>query len=188
MTINQKEMNLQTATFAGGCFWCTEAIFKRVNGVMSVATGYTGGKRKDPTYNQVMTGVSGHAEAIQLMFDPSIITYEQLVEIFFATHDPTTRNQQDYDQGTQYRSAIFYHDAEQKNIAIKVKDNLDKSGKYERQIVTEIVPFSAFYEAERHHQDFYDRNKNVPYCQIIIDPKIKKLLTQFSDQVKEEYK
>jgi len=187
-TPNQKDMNLQTATFANGCFWCTEAVFKRLKGVTSVMAGYTGGKRPNPNYYQVVTGITGHAEAIQLMFDPSHISYQQLVEIFFATHNPTTLNQQDYDVGTQYRSAIFYHDDKQKEIAEKVKNELDKSGKYNSPIVTEIVPFEHFYEADQHHQDFYDNNRNMPYCQIIIDPKIKKLLSQFSDDVKEEYK
>jgi len=181
-------MDLQTATFANGCFWCTEAIFKRLKGVTSVMAGYTGGERKNPNYYQVVTGVSGHAEAIQLMFDPSIISYQHLVEIFFATHNPTTLNQQDYDVGTQYRSAIFYHDANQKQVAEKVKTELEKSGKYDKPIITEIVPFDEFYEAEKHHQDFYDNNKSVPYCQIIIDPKIKKLLEKFGKDVKEEYK
>lgn len=185
--LSQKNMNLQTATFASGCFWCTEAIFKRLKGVISVMVGYTGGKRSNPNYYQVVTGVTGHAEAIQLMFDPAIIPYRHLVEIFFATHNPTTRNQQDYDQGTQYRSAIFYHNEEQKKIAEQIKDDLDKSGKYEKPIVTEIVPFTTFYEAEKHHQDFYENNKSAPYCQLIIDPKIKKLLAQFGKDVKEEY-
>lgn len=188
MTLKQKNMNLQTATFANGCFWCTEAVFKRLKGVTSVMAGYSGGKRPHPNYYQVVTGVTGHAEAIQLMFDPSIITYEHLVEIFFATHNPTTLNQQDYDIGTQYRSAIFYHDDAQKEIAEKVKNELDMSDTYNAPIVTEIVPFDAFYEAEQHHQDFYDNNRSMPYCQIIIDPKIKKLLAQFTENVREEYR
>ncbi len=181
-------MNLQTATFAGGCFWCTEAIFKRIKGVTSVMVGYTGGKRENPNYYQVVTGVTGHAEAIQLMFDPSIISYDHLVEIFFGTHNPTTLNQQDYDQGTEYRSAIFYHDNEQKKIAQKIKAELDASGKYNSPVVTEIIPFTDFYQAEKHHENFYDNNKNIPYCQLIIDPKIKKLLTLFTNYVKDEYK
>jgi peptide-methionine (S)-S-oxide reductase len=134
------------------------------------------------------TGATGHAEGIQLMFDPSIISYQHLVEIFFAMHNPTTINQQDYDQGTQYRSAIFYHDTDQKQTAEKIKKELTASGKYPNPIVTEIVPFEAFYEAEKHHQDFYDNNRTSPYCMLIIDPKIKKLLSQFSTDVKEEYK
>ena len=187
MTINQKDMNLQIATFANGCFWCTEAIFKRLKGVTSVMAGYTGGKRPDPNYYQVVTGVTGHAEAIQLMFDSTFISYQHLVEIFFATHNPTTLNQQDYDIGTQYRSAIFYHDDSQKETAEKVKKELEMSGKYNAPIVTEIVPFDAFYEAEKHHQNFYENNRSMPYCQIIIDPKIKKMLAQFSNDIKEEY-
>ena len=185
---SQKDMNLQTATFASGCFWCTEAVFKRLKGVMSVVSGYTGGERKNPNYYQVVTGATGHAESIQLMFDPAIISYQQLVEIFFAMHNPTTLNQQDNDKGTQYRSAIFYHGQNQKEVAEKIKEELNASGKYPNPIVTEIVPFEAFYEAEKHHQDFYDNNKNSPYCMLIIDPKIKKLIAQFSNEVKEEYK
>lgn len=181
-------MDLQTATFAGGCFWCTDALFKRLKGVMSVMTGFSGGKRENPDYYQVVSGATGHAESIQLMFDPHSIPYEKLVEIFFATHNPTTLNQQDYDQGTEYRSAIFYHSDEQKQIAEKVKEDIEKSGKYKDPIVTEITPFEAFYPADQHHQNFYDTNRNVPYCQIIIDPKIKKLLQEFGNDVKEEYK
>lgn len=182
------QKNLQTATFAGGCFWCTEALFKRVKGVTSVMVGFTGGTRENPTYYQVVTGVTGHAESIQLMFDPSIISYDKLVEIFFATHNPISRNKQDYDEGTEYRSAIFYHTSEQKQIAEKIKEDLDKSGKYDKPIVTEIQPFTAFYPAEKHHENFYDNNRNYPYCQIIIDPKIQKLLKEFGNDVKEEYK
>lgn len=181
-------MDLQTATFAGGCFWCTEAIFKRLNGVMSVMTGFSGGKRENPDYFQVVTGVTGHAESIQIMFDPHTIPFEKLVEIFFAMHNPTTLNQQDYDRGEEYRSAIFYHSDEQKKIAEKVKKEIEESGKYKDPIVTEITPFSAFYPADQHHQDFYDKNRNIPYCQIIIDPKIQKLLKEFSNDVKEEYR
>lgn len=181
-------MDLQTATFAGGCFWCTEAIFKRLNGVMSVMTGFSGGKRENPDYFQVVTGVTGHAESIQIMFDPHTIPFEKLVEIFFAMHNPTTLNQQDYDRGEEYRSAIFYHSDEQKKIAEKVKKEIEESGKYKDPIVTEITPFSAFYPADQHHQDFYDKNRNIPYCQIIIGPKIQKLLKEFSNDVKEEYR
>lgn len=185
---SQKGMNLQTATFASGCFWCTEAIFKRLKGVLSVMVGFTGGERENPDYYQVVTGVTGHAEAIQLMFDPSIISYEKLVEIFFATHNPTTLNQQDFDQGTQYRSAIFYHTQEQKETAQHIKETLEKSRKYKDPIVTEVVPFTKFYTADKHHGNFYDNNRNSPYCMIIIDPKIQKFLKEYSKEVKEEYK
>lgn len=188
MEPSQKGMDLQTATFAGGCFWCTEAIFKRLKGVMSVMVGFSGGKRENPDYWQVVTGATGHAESIQIMFDPHIISYEHLVEIFFAMHNPTLLNQQDYDRGEEYRSAIFYHNDNQKEIAEKVKAEIEKAGKYKDPIVTEITPFTAFYEADKHHQDFYDKNRNVPYCQIIIDPKIQKLLKEFGKDVKEEYK
>lgn len=181
-------MDLQTATFANGCFWCTEAIFKRLKGVMSVMSGFSGGKKENPDYYDVVSGITGHAESIQVMFDPHIISYETLVTIFFATHDPTTLNQQGYDRGTQYRSVIFYHTDEQKKIAEKIKKDLDDSGKYKNPLVTEIIPFTAFFPADAHHQNFYDRNRDVPYCQIIIDPKVKKLLKEFGNDVKEEYK
>lgn len=151
-------------------------------------TGFSGGEREDPSYFQVVTGSTGHAESIQIMFDPHIVPFERLVEIFFGTHNPTTRNQQDYDQGEEYRSVIFYHDEKQKETAEKVKNEIDKSGKYKDPIVTQIVPFKAFYPADAHHQDFYDKNKNVPYCQIIIDPKIQKLLKEFGNDVKDQYK
>ncbi len=186
--MSQKSMDLQTATFANGCFWCTEAIFKRLKGVMSVMSGFSGGKKENPDYYDVVSGITGHAESIQVMFDPHIISYETLVTIFFATHDPTTLNQQGYDRGTQYRSVIFYHTDEQKKIAEKIKKDLDDSGKYKNPLVTEIIPFTAFFPADAHHQNFYDRNRDVPYCQIIIDPKVKKLLKEFGNDVKEEYK
>jgi len=185
---SQKKMNLQTATFAGGCFWCTEAIFKRLKGVMSVMAGFSGGSVENPDYYDVVNGGTGHAESIQIMFDPHIIPYEKLVEVFFATHNPTTVNQQMYDMGEEYRSAIFYHNDEQKQTAEKIKKDLDKSGKFKNPIVTEIVEFKAFYPADKHHQDFYDRNRAVPYCQIIIDPKVQKLLKEFGNDIKEEYK
>lgn len=187
-TISQKGMDLQTATFANGCFWCTEAIFKRLKGVVSVMSGFTGGDKENPDYYEVVSGTTGHAEAIQVMFDPHSMPYETLVYVFFATHDPTSLNKQEYDEGTQYRSAIFYHTNEQKEIAEKVKNELDKSGKYTSPIVTEITPFTAFYPADKHHQDFYDKNRGVAYCQIIIDPKIQKLLKEFGKDVKDEYK
>lgn len=168
---------MELATLAGGCFWCTEAIFQRLKGVEKVISGYTGGRRPNPTYEQVCSGATGHAEAIQITFDPNIISYEQLLGVFFATHDPTTLNRQGADEGTQYRSAIFYHSEEQKKTALRVIADL--SPRHNDAIVTEITPFDKFYEAEPYHKDYFNRNQDAQYCQIIIDPKIKKLYKDF---------
>ncbi len=178
----------ELATFASGCFWCTEAIFKRLKGIISVTSGYAGGNSKDPSYEQVSTGATGHAESLQIKFDPSIIPYHHLLDIFWHTHNPTTLNQQGADRGTQYRSIIFYHSDEQKKIAENSKEELEKSGTYKDPIVTEIVPFTNFYPAEDYHKDYYDTNKSAPYCTFVIDPKIQKLLKEFGNDVKEEYK
>ncbi len=177
---------LETATLAGGCFWCTEAIFKRLKGVKSVIPGYSGGNVENPTYEQVCMGTTGHAEAIQITFDSKIISFEKLLEVFFKLHDPTTLNQQGNDVGTQYRSAIFYHNDDQKQAALKVKEKIEKSKIYSNPIVTEIVPFKNFYKAENYHQNYYDANRTQPYCQIVIDPKIKKLYEEFGDTLKED--
>jgi peptide-methionine (S)-S-oxide reductase len=179
---------METATFANGCFWCTEAVFKRLKGVISVSSGYTGGKRENPTYEQVSTGATGHAEAIEIVFDPSVISYDTLLSVFFATHDPTTLDRQGADIGSQYRSAIFYHSDAQKNAAEEKIKELTKEGVYKDPIVTEIVEFSKFYPAENYHKDYYDANRSYPYCRVVIDPKVKKLLKEFSEDVKEEYK
>lgn len=181
-------MSQEIATIAAGCFWCTEAIFKRLNGVISVTSGYTGGKRENPSYEQVSTGATGHAEAIQIVFDPEVISYQTLLDIFWHTHNPTTPNQQGYDIGTQYRSAIFYHNSEQKILAEKSKQEIENKHMYEDAIVTQIIPFTAFYPAESYHKEYYEKNQNTPYCQVIIDPKIKKLLELYPNEVKEEYK
>lgn len=181
--------DLETATLANGCFWCTEAIFKRLKGVESVTSGYTGGQRENPSYEQVSTGATGHAECLQVKFDPGIISYDTILDIFFATHDPTELNRQGNDVGTQYRSAIFYHNDEQKKIAEEKIKKLTEDKKYEDPIVTEVSPFENFYSAENYHKDYYDTNRNINmYCRVVIDPKVKKLLTQFNDKVKEEYK
>jgi len=177
----------EQATFAGGCFWCTEALFTRLKGVMSVVPGYSGGMVENPTYEQVCTGNTGHAEAIQISFEPTVISYDTLVEIFFLTHDPTSLNRQGADSGTQYRSAIFFHSNEQEKIAKKVKITIESSGKYHAPLVTEIVPFNVFYPAENYHYDYYAKNSYQPYCQVVIDPKLQKLLKEFGDQIKEEY-
>lgn len=179
---------LQLATFANGCFWCTEAIFTRLSGVLSVEPGYTGGEKENPTYEQVSMGTSGHAEALQIQFDPSIITYEVLLEIFFHTHNPTTKNKQGNDVGTQYRSAIFYHDTTQKQLAENIIKQLTDDHVFADPIVTEIVPFSVFYPAEDYHKNYYANNRFAPYCSVVIDPKVRKLMQEYSDKVKEEYK
>ncbi len=181
--------SLETAILANGCFWCTEAIFKRLKGIESVTSGYTGGKRENPSYEQVSTGATGHAEALQIEFDPSIISYDTVLDVFFATHDPTELDRQGNDIGTQYRSAIFYHNDEQKKIAEEKVKQLTDEGKYEDPVVTEVTPYSKFFPAEDYHKDYYDQNRNINmYCKVVIDPKIKKLLTHFNDKVKEKYK
>lgn len=174
----------EIATFASGCFWCTEAIFQRLKGVVSVVSGYTGGHRDEPTYEQVSTGVSGHAEAIQITFDPQIITYETLLDIFWHTHNPTTRNQQGNDIGTQYRSAIFYHTAEQKIIAENSRNKIEDSNEYPDAVVTQIVPATKFYPAETYHANYYNNNPQTPYCQLIVAPKIKKFWTRYQQLCK----
>jgi len=182
------DKQLETATFANGCFWCTEAIFKRVKGVISLMSGYAGGTKENPSCWDVTMQKTGHVESLQLQYDPKLISYETLLDIFWATHDPTSKDQQGYDQGPEYRSVIFYHNDEQKKIAEESKKELDKSGKYDKPIVTEIVPFTNFYKAEEEHQNFYESGRRPDYCRIIIDPKIKKLLKEFGDEVKDEYK
>ena len=180
--------SLETATFGGGCFWCTEAIFKRLKGVVSVTSGYSGGERPLPSYEQVTTGATGHAESINISFDPKIISFKRLLDVFWATHNPTTKNRQGNDTGTQYRSVIFYHNNKQKEEAIASMKRLEKEQIYEGQIVTEIIPFTEFYPAEEYHQNYYDNNPEYPYCSLVISPKIKKLLEKFGKEVKEEYK
>ena len=177
----------ETATLANGCFWCSEAILKRLKGVKSVISGYSGGIVKNPSYDQVCAGKTGHAESIQIEFDPKVIPFERILEVFWHTHDPTTLNRQGNDVGTQYRSAIFYHNQKQKEIAEKSKNELEKEGIYHVPIVTEITPFSDFYEAEDYHKNYYDNNQDAPYCNFIIDPKVRKLLLKYRNDVKEEY-
>lgn len=175
---------LETITLAGGCFWCTEAVFKRLRGVTSVVPGYAASQVKNPSYEQVCTGRTGAAEAIQVTFDPAVISYETLLEIFWHLHDPTTLNRQGNDIGTQYRSGIYYQNEEQKRIALASKEALEKSGAYKNPVVTEIVPFTNFYPAESYHKDYYDRNPSQGYCMFVIDPKVQKLLKQYRDVVK----
>jgi peptide-methionine (S)-S-oxide reductase len=174
------------ATFGCGCFWCSEAIFKRVRGVTKVTSGYAGGKEKNPTYDQVSAHVTGHAEVVQVEFDPKVVSYEQLLGIFFGTHDPTTRNRQGHDVGAQYRSVILYHDEEQRKTAEAVKAGLEKDGVFGKPIVTEITPYGTFYPAEPEHVDYYAKNPAAAYCQIIIDPKLAKFRQKFAPLLKPE--
>lgn len=176
----------EIATLAGGCFWCTEAIFKRLKGVEEVVSGYAGGKTQSPDYETVSEGSTNHAEAIQITFDPSVISYEKLLDVFWHLHDPTTLNRQGNDIGTQYRSVIFYHNPEQKKIAEASIKKIEETKYYKDQIVTQILPFTNFYKAEEYHQNFYENNPDYGYCRIIIDPKIQKLMISYKDIIKNE--
>jgi peptide-methionine (S)-S-oxide reductase len=180
-----KERPTETATLAGGCFWCLEAVFERLKGVERVVSGYSGGDLPDPSYEQVSTGSTGHAECVQITFDPAVLSYRDLLRIFFAFHDPTTPNRQGPDEGTQYRSAIFWHDPGQKAAAGEVIAELSKSRVFDAPIVTEVAPFTVFHAAEGHHQGYYDRNRNQPYCRVVISPKVAKLRKLFADRLKE---
>lgn len=183
---NQK--NHEMATFAGGCFWCTEAIFKRLKGIKTVISGYAGGKTENPSYESVHSGNTGYAEAIQVTFNPSLISYKQLLDIFWMSHDPTTINRDGANVGTEYRSAVFYHTEEQHQEAIASKVNYEKKHVNADPVVTEITAYTNFYPAEKEHKDYYDTNRSASYCRIIIDPKIRKLMENFKEEVKEEYK
>ncbi|MBC6369144.1 peptide-methionine (S)-S-oxide reductase MsrA [Algoriphagus sp. AK58] len=168
----------------GGCFWCTEAVFQRLEGVRQVVSGYAGGMVENPTYRQICTGTTGHAEVIQVFFDPGKINLETLLEIFWATHDPTTLNRQGADVGPQYRSAIFYWKESQKEVAEKMKAELNQSGIFDSPIVTEITAFTNFYPAENYHQDYYNQNGMQPYCQFVVRPKVEKLRKYFAEKLK----
>lgn len=174
-----------TITLGGGCFWCLEAVFQRLNGVVSVASGYSGGYIKNPAYKEVCMGTTGHAEVIQVVFDPTVVSLQEILKVFFKIHDPTTLNRQGNDVGTQYRSAIFYHTDEQKTTAEEIIEGLNKSGAFNSPIVTEVSPFTVFYKAEDYHQNYFNQNKNSnPYCQFVIVPKIEKFEQYFSDKLK----
>lgn len=178
------QTGLEKATFGAGCFWCTEAVFLNVKGVEKVVSGYSGGKVKNPSYREVCTGLTGHAEVTQITFDPKVVSYEELLEVFWNTHDPTTLNRQGADQGTQYRSVVFYHDEEQKKTAEAYKQQLEASHVFSNPIVTEISPLINFYEAEDYHQNYYSLNPNQGYCQYVIRPKVEKFKKQFADRLK----
>lgn len=179
-----KEKKTQIATFANGCFWCTEAVFNRVDGVLKVISGYTGGQIKNPAYREICTGRTGHAEGIQIYFDDTIISFLELLEIFFATHDPTTLNRQRHDVGSQYRSAIFYNSQTQKKEAESFITYLNTENIFKAPIVTEVKELEVFYNAGIEHQEYYERNKENSYCQFVIHPKIKKINTYYKDKLK----
>lgn len=176
----------ETITLAGGCFWCLEAVFQRLKGVSTVVSGYAASKVPDPTYQAVCTGKTGAAEAVQITYDPAVISYEKLLDIFWHLHDPTTLNRQGNDVGTQYRSGIYYTNDEQKQVALASKEAQEKAGTYKNPVVTEILPFTNFYPAEEYHNDYYDRNPSQGYCMFVIDPKIQKLLKEYRKDLKEE--
>ncbi len=185
--INQQALpSVEVATFANGCFWCTEAIFEELEGVIRATSGYTGGEVVNPTYKEVCGGQTGHAECLQITYDPAKISFDELLAVFWETHDPTTLNRQGADAGTQYRSGIFYHNQEQKEKAEKYKAALDKSGAFNKPIVTEITAFTKFYPAEDYHQQYFENNENAnPYCKIVIRPKLDKFRKVFKDKLKQ---
>jgi peptide-methionine (S)-S-oxide reductase len=181
----QEKTELAIATFGTGCFWCTEAIFQRLKGVTKVVSGYAGGKVKNPSYKEVCTGLTGHAEVIQLTYDPKVVSYAELLEVFWQTHDPTTLNRQGADEGTQYRSVIFYHTDEQRKLAESYKKKLNESGAFDNPIVTEISPYTTYYPAEDYHQNYYNLNGSAPYCSYVIQPKVDKFKKVFKDKLKD---
>jgi peptide-methionine (S)-S-oxide reductase len=179
-TIDKKEI----ATLGGGCFWCTEAIFQKLKGVEKVESGYAGGNTKNPTYNEVCTGKTGHAEVVQITYNPDIISFDELLEVFWAVHDPTTLNRQGADVGTQYRSVIFYHSPEQKVIAEKYKARLNEEKAFDKPVITEISPFTNFFKAEAYHQEYFKNNPTQGYCRIVVAPKVDKFKKVFHDKLK----
>jgi len=182
----KKKTETQLATFGGGCFWCTEAVFLKVKGVSKVVSGYTGGAKPNPTYKEVCTGLTGHAEVIQIEFDSAQVKFEQLLDVFFHTHDPTTKNRQGADVGTQYRSSVFFHDEEQKEAAKKVIAEQDKSGDFSDPIVTTIEELKKFYPAEDYHQDYFAQNPGNPYCQAVVGPKVSKFQKRYKEMLKKD--
>ena len=175
---------MEKATFGAGCFWCVEAVFQQIEGVQQVVSGYTGGKVKDPTYREVCGGRTGHAEVAQITYDPGVVSFQELLEVFWSSHDPTTLNQQGADVGTQYRSAVFYHNEDQKQLAEHYKAELDASRAFDKPIVTEITPLPVFYAAEDYHQDYFNNNGDQPYCQFVVKPKVEKVKRVFANRLK----
>ncbi|MFB0937369.1 MAG: peptide-methionine (S)-S-oxide reductase MsrA [Urechidicola sp.] len=190
-TSNKKEIkianeNIEYATFGGGCFWCTEVIFEQLEGVIMVESGYSGGHIKNPSYREVTSGRSGHAEVIHISYEPAKIDFVALLDIFFNTHNPTTLNRQGADRGTQYRSAVFYHNDDQKQASNVMINELDKAQVFADKIVTEVTEFDVFYIAEEYHQDYYNNNKTQGYCQVVINPKLEKFQKQYKDRLKKK--
>jgi len=181
---NSSGVKQDTATFAAGCFWCVEEQFKQLKGVLSVTSGYTGGKTPNPDYEQVSSGTTGHAEACNIVYDPSFISYRDLLEAFFTAHDPTQLNRQGNDTGTQYRSAVFYHNEEQRQLTLYYIKRLDEEKAFPRKIVTEVVPYTVFYKAEDYHQNYYENNKEQQYCRFVIAPKLDKFRKVFKEKLK----
>lgn len=184
---NVSNSNIDTATFGAGCFWCVEAVFQRMEGVISVKSGYSGGSLKNPTYKEVCSGLTGHAEVVQITYDKTKASFDELLEVFWKTHDPTTLNSQGNDYGTQYRSVVFYHNDEQKKLAEKYKEEINKSGAYPKPVVTEISPFTNFYPAEGYHQNYYNENGSEPYCKFVIQPKVEKFEKIFKSKLKKSH-
>ncbi len=182
--ISSNDVLTDTATLGTGCFWCTEAIFQQLKGVLKVTSGYSGGHVEHPTYDEVCEKNTGHAEVVQVIYDPSLISYDELLEVFWQTHDPTTLNRQGNDVGPQYRSVIFYHNGEQKEKAENYKDELDKSGSWDKKIVTAVEPYKNFYAAENYHQNYFKNNGSQPYCYYVIRPKLENFEKVFKDKVK----
>ncbi len=185
-TADESAAGMETATLAGGCFWCLEAIFLQLKGVIKVVSGYSGGETENPTYQEICSGTTGHAEVVQITFDPREISFKDLLNVFFTMHDPTTLNRQGADRGTQYRSAIFYHTSNQQRDAEETVRNLDQSQTWDNPVVTEIAPFSDFYPAENYHQDYFSNNSGEPYCRLVIEPKVAKLRKHFIERLKKE--
>ena len=181
----KEDSGYQVATLAGGCFWCLEAVYEQLKGVKSVTSGYSGGNVANPSYKLVSTGMTGHAEVVQIVFDPKVVSYSELLQVFFTIHDPTTLNRQGADVGTQYRSAIFYHNLEQKSDAEKTIEEIETAKIWDDPIVTQVVPFEDFYPAEDYHQEYFRNNTNQPYCQIVIAPKVAKFRRQYVSRLKE---
>ena len=184
--MNMNEKVRDTATFGAGCFWCVEAVFQNLKGVEKVTSGYSGGQIKNPSYREVCMGTTGHAEVCQIVYQPEIISFTELLEVFWKTHDPTTLNRQGNDIGTQYRSAIFYHSMSQKDLAEKYKKELNENKVFDNPVVTEIVPFSSFYVAEDYHQNYFNLNSQEPYCRFVIQPKVEKFTKVFGDKLQKK--
>jgi peptide-methionine (S)-S-oxide reductase len=179
-----QQTGIQLATLGGGCFWCTEAVFSELKGVEEVESGYSGGTAPNPTYQRVCTGRTGHAEAFQITFDPAVISYKEILQIFFTIHDPTTLNRQGADAGTQYRSVIFYHNEEQRNVAEQVMKEIGDARIWDAPIVTQLSPFEVFYKAEDYHQEYFQQNPHQPYCQVVVAPKVAKFRAHYCEKLK----